>query len=193
MIVDLYLPYNTYDDGDFDTAHQMSNDEFFDLMEKEERVSKNIANDFVNNRRFNVRNAASFNAAKDHNEGKVRTIHAEADIDWADGEKMSVDDIVSACVGGDVGAIIVKFNPDNMDEEFEEDINFWNEEHESINEYVDKMGEDWAFSNEPVRNVSIEYLNKAGEKKSAEMVNCRILEKESLISYVILYERLRFK
>ena len=192
MKIKLGLPYNTYDDGDFDSKSEMTDDEFFDRLEREESMSKGIANDFVMGRRFNTRGAASFNAAARHNEGKVRVVHAEADISGPDGEEVTVDSLVSMCVNPDVGVFRVIFNPDEMDEEFEENLNFWNEEHVSINSYIDKMGEDWVFTNEPVRNLRIDYLNKAGEEKHAEIVNCRILDKESITNYLILFDKITF-
>lgn len=194
MIVKLYLPYNTYDDGDFDSDVKMTNDEYFAKMREEEIRNRNVAFDFVNGRRYNRQMSdASWNEGVRHNDGKVRFISAECILHNDEDQEKTVDDFVSECVAQDVGISILHFDMDKIDEEFEEEMNLWDEEHRSINQYVDKMGEDWVFKNEPVKNLRVEYLNKVGEKQYAEMVNCRILEKMSITSYAILYEKITFE
>jgi len=192
MGIKIYLPYNQYDDEDFDSDMNMSNDEFFSRLEREEQMSKNTAIDFFNQDRSRYKNAASFNAAVAHKDARVRYSVASATISNAEENDMSVDDIVSECVKQTVGAVILDFDYDNMDEEFESDLKQWSNEHDSINEYVDKLGEDWVFANEPSKNFRIMYLNKVGEEKYADIVNCRIIEKRGMSTYVIVYDKMTF-
>ena len=194
MKAKLYFPYNTYDDGDFDSDVKMSNDEYFDAMRQEEIRNRNVAFDFVNGRRYNRQiTDASWNEGVRHNDGKVRLISAECVIHNEEDKDKTVDDFVKECVAQDVGISIVHFDMDNLDEEFEEELNIWNDEHSNINSYIDKMGEDWVFKNEPVKNIRLEYINNANEKKYAEMVNCRILEKMNISTYAFLYDKITFE
>ena len=194
MKIKLYLPYNTYDDGDFDSKYEMSNDEYFSKMEEENMRNKNIAFDYVNGKRYNTQvTDASWNAGRRYNEGKVRFISAECILhNDEDGDK-TVDDFVADCVSQEVGISIAHFLMDAMDEEFEEELNLWNEEHKKINEYIDNMGEDWVFRNEPTKNLRVEYVNNSGETKFAEIVNCRILEKMNKATYALLYDKITFE
>lgn len=194
MKIKLYLPYNTYDDGDFDSKYEMSNDEYFSKMEEENMRNKNIAFDYVNGKRYNTQvTDASWNAGRRYNEGKVRFISAECILhNDEDGDK-TVDDFVADCVSQEVGISIAHFLMDAMDEEFEEELNLWNEEHNKINEYINNMGEDWVFRNEPTKNLRVEYINNSGETKFAEIVNCRILEKMNKATYALLYDKITFE
>ena len=194
MKIKLYLPYNTYDDGDFDTGYNMSNDQYFDMMREEESHSKNVAFDYVNGRRYNrKRGDASWNTGVVHKDGKSRLISADCVLHDDEDKDKTVDALVTECVSQDVGISVIHLDMDSIDEEFEEELNMWNDEHVNINQYKDKMGEEWVFKNEPVKNVFIEYVNNANETKYAEIINCRILEKMNIATYALLYDKITFK
>ena len=194
MRAKLYMPYNTYDDGDFDSDVKMSNDEYFDMMREDEMRNRNVAFDYVNGRRYNRKQGdASWNAGVVHNEGKVRLISADCVIHDDEDKDKTVDALVTECVSQDVGLSVIHLDMDNIDEEFEQEVNMWVDEHNNINQYKDKMGEEWVFRNEPVKNIFVEYVNNAGETKYAEIVNSRILEKMNIATYAILYDKITFK
>lgn len=194
MKIKLYLPYNTYDDGDFDTGYNMSNDQYFDMMREEENHSKNVAFDYVNGRRYNRKQGdASWNTGVIHKDGKSRLISADCVLHDDEDKDKTVDALVTECVSQDVGISVIHLDMDSIDEEFEEELNMWNDEHVNINQYKDKMGEEWVFKNEPVKNVFIEYVNNANETKYAEIINCRILEKMNIATYALLYDKITFK
>jgi len=77
-----------------------------------------------------------------------------------------------------------------MDEEFEEDYNFWVDEHESLNQYKDKLGEEKIWENEPTRTFYVEFLNKANETKYVRFENCKIIDKGDDDEYAILAEKI---
>ena len=194
MKVKLYLPYNIYDDGDFDSSISMSNDEFFDLMREDEERNRNVAYDYVNGKRYHQKQGdASWNAGVIHKDGKSRLISADCVLHDDEDNDKTVDALVAECVAQDVGISIIHIDMDNIDEEFESELNMWNDEHNSINQYKDKMGEDWVFNNEPTKSIYLEFINKAGESKFAEFVNCRILEKMNIATYALLYDKIIFK
>lgn len=191
MIVKLYLPYNTYDDGDFDSSYQMSDDEYFDRINKEEERSKTVHLDLMNKNRQNYANTASFGMPVKHDE-KVKLSMCEVSIADDEGKDIGVDGLVEECVKQDVGAMTLRFNLDDADDEFLEDVNLWSRDHEEINQYMDKMGEDWVFRNEPIRNFKGEYVNKANEVKYFEMHNCRIFDKTDACTFVVIYDKITF-
>ena len=106
------------------------------------------------------------------------------------GSDETVDNLITSCVSQDVVVNIVKFNRDSMDEEFEEDYNFWVDEHNKINSYKDAIGEDKAWENEPTRTFYGEFLNNAGETKFVRFENCKIIDKGEDDEYAILSEKI---
>ena len=194
MKATLYIEMENYEDGDFDVSNNYykSDEEFFDAMDKENKKYSNVAYDAISGlgnlsnkkvAKFGNQNNFSKNAA-------TNNYKSEAIILNENGEDETVDNLISNCVSQDVVVNIIKFNRDNMDEEFEEDFNFWIDDHNNINKYKDKLGEDKVFENEPTRNFKVEFLNNANETKYAMMVNCKVLEQEGNDEYAILAEKI---
>ena len=192
MKVKLLLPYNQYDDEDFESSYNMSNEEFFSRLEKEESVSQNIAYDYVNMDRSRYKNAASFNQGVSQRDARLRFSMCEATLKDGEGNELTVDELVGECVRQDVGALIIEMNLDASDEEFESDMKMWFDEHDSINSYESKLGEDWVFKHEPSKNLKVEYLNKANEVQFCDIINCRIVEKTSSSTFAIVYDKIIF-
>ena len=194
MKVTLYIEMENYEDGDFDVSNNYykSDEEFFDAMDRENKKYSNVAYDAVsglgnlsNNStaKFGLQNKGTKNAL-------TNNYKSEAIILNENGEDETVDGLITNCVSQDVVVNIIKFNRDNMDEEFEEDFNFWIDDHNNINQYKDKLGEDKVWQNEPTRNLKIEFINNANETKYAMYVNCKILEQEGNDEYAILAEKI---
>ena len=76
-----------------------------------------------------------------------------------------------------------------MSDEIYENIRFWESDHVNINRYIDKLGEDKVWENEPKRNLMIEFLNKANETKRIDLHNCRLIEINGS-EYTILAEKI---
>jgi len=192
MKVKLLLPYNQYDDEDFESSYNMSNDEFFSRLEKEESVSQNIAYDYVNMDRSRYRNAASFNQGVPQRDAKLRFSSSQAVLKHDGGTELTIDELVHECVNQDVGALIIEIDLDSIEEEFESELKMWLDEHDSINSYESKLGEDWVFEHEPSKNIKVEYLNKANEVQYCDIINCRIVEKTSSSTFAIVYDKIIF-
>ena len=194
MNVTLYLEMENYEDGDFDISNDYykSDEEFFDAMDRENKRYSNVAYDAVSGLgNLSNRNVAKFgNQNKGGKNATTNNYKSEVIILNENGEDETVDNLISNCVSQDVVVNIIKFNRDNMDEEFEEDFNFWIDEHNNINQYKDKLGEDKVWENEPIRNFKVEFLNNANETKYAMMVNCKVLEQEGNDEYAILAEKI---
>ncbi len=194
MRATLYIEMENYEDGDFDISNDYykSDEEFFDAMDRENKKYSNVAYDAVNG----LGNLSNKNTAKFLNQKTAQknistnNYKSEAIILNENGEDETVDGLVTNCVSQDVVVNIIKFNRDSMDEEFEEDYNFWVDEHEKLSEYKDKLGEDKIWQNEPTRTFYVEFLNKANETKYVRFENCKILDKGENDEYAVLSEKI---
>ena len=203
MNVTLYIEMENYEDGDFDISNDYykSDEEFFDAMDRENKKYSGVTKDslwYIENKRRGIvttfestskdsKNATFRSLSKNAKENNYKS---EAIILNEKGEDETVDNLITNCVSQDVVVNIIKFNRDSMDEEFEEDFNFWVDEHKNISKYKDKIGEDKVFENEPTRNFKVEFKNNANETKYAMYVNCKILEEEGNDEYAILAEKI---
>ena len=192
MEVTLYIELEGYDDGDFDISNDYykSDDDFFNAMDVENKKYSELVYNAVSRDGFNTKSAKFGSTYKTTKNAKVNNYKSEAIILNENGEDETVDNLITNCVSQDVVVNIIKFNRDKMDEEFEEDFNFWVDDHNNINQYKDKLGEDKVWENEPTRNLKVEFINNAGETKYAMYVNCKLLEKEGNDEYAILAEKM---
>ena len=194
MTVTLYLKLEGFDDGDFDIRNDYykSDDEFFDAMDAENKKFSNVAYDAISNFGNNINNKTAklnFSKAQSKN-AKENNYRSEALLFDENGNDETVDNIISNALSQDVVINIIKFNRDSMDEEFEEDYNFWINDHEKLNQYKDKLGEEKVWKNEPTRTFYVEFLNKANETKYVRFENCKILKKGDEDEYAVLSEKI---
>lgn len=194
MNVTLYIKLEGFDDGDFDMRNDYykSDDEFFDAMDKENKKFSNVAYDAISNLgNISNKKAAKFgNLSNSAKNAKENNYKSEALLFDENGNDETVDNLITNCFSQDVVINIVKFNRESMDEEFEEDYNFWIDEHNNINSYKNKLSDDKIWENEPTRTFYVEFLNKANETKYARFENCKILDKGDDDEYAILAEKI---
>lgn len=191
MNVKVYLLIDSYDDGDFDVSntYYKSDDEYFAKMREEEQMYSNVAYDVVSNLGNNSKGRTSgFQINNTYKEDKARYFSCPAELYDADHNDETVDNLISYCFNNDVVINTIAFNMDEMDDEIYENIRFWESDHVNINKYIDKLGEDKVWENEPKRNLMIEFINKANEIKRINFHNCRIIEINGN-EYTILSER----
>jgi hypothetical protein len=188
----LYIELEGYDDGDFDVSNDYykSDEEFFDIMDKDVKKYSNAVYNAMSRDGFNSSSANLGSLYKTTKNAKANNYKSEAIILDETGKDETVDNLIANCVSQDVVVNIIRFNRDKMDEEFEEDFNFWIDDHNNINQYKDKLGEDKVWENEPTRNLKVEFINNAGETKYAMYVNCKVLEQEGNDEYAILAEKI---
>ena len=194
MKITIYLKLEGFNDGDFDIRNDYykSDDEFFDAMDAENKKFSNVAYDAISNLGNNINNKTAklnFSKAQSKN-AKENNYRSEALLFDENGNDETVDNIISNALSQDVVINIIKFNRDSMDEEFEEDYNFWISDHEKLSQYKDKLGEDKVWKNEPTRTFYVEFLNKANEIKYVRFENCKILEKGDEDEYAVLSEKI---
>ena len=194
MKVTLYLKLEGFDDGDFDVSNNYyeSDEAFFDAMDRENKKYSNVAFDAISNLGNNIKNkTAKFsNKRTNGKNAKENNYKSEALLLDESGKDETVDNLITNSLTQDVVVNIIKFNRESMDEEFEEDYNFWVDEHESLNQYKDKLGEEKIWENEPTRTFYVEFLNKANETKYVRFENCKIIDKGDNDEYAILAEKI---
>ena len=195
MKVNIYIKLENYNDGDFDVSNDYykSDEDFFNAMDKENKKYSNVAYEALSNL-GNIVKEKTVNYGSLSNSTKsavANNYKSEAILLDENGKDETVDNIIKNCFSNDVVINIIKFNRDSMDEEFEEDYNFWVDEHNSINQYKDKIGEDKVWKNEPTRTLYIEFLNNANEKTYVMFENCKILDKGDMDEYAILAEKVK--
>lgn len=193
MKVTLYLKLEGFDDGDFDVSNNYyeSDDAFFDAMDRENKKYSNVAFDAISNLGNNIKNKiAKFSNRTNGKNAKENNYKSEALLLDESGKDETVDNLITNSLTQDVVVNIIKFNRESMDEEFEEDYNFWVDEHESLNQYKDKLGEEKIWENEPTRTFYVEFLNKANETKYVRFENCKIIDKGDNDEYAILAEKI---
>ena len=196
MNVTLYIKLEGFDDGDFDMSNDYykSDDDFFDAMDKENRKYSGVTKDALWHISMkNNKKTANFGSLSNSSKNaKENNYKSEALLLDENGNDETVDNLISNALSQDVVVNIIKFNRDAMDEEFEEDYNFWIEEHENLNnpKYKDALGEEKVWLNEPTRTFYVEFLNKANETKYVRFENCKILDKGDEDEYAILAEKI---
>lgn len=193
MNVTLYIKLEGFNDGDFDMRNDYykSDDEFFDVMDRENKKYSNVAYDAIGNLGNNIgKKTAKFNLSTNSKNAKEDNYKSEALLFDENGNDETVDNLITNCVSQDVVINIIKFNRDSMDEEFEEDYNFWIDEHEKLSQYKDALGENKIWENEPTRTLYVEFINKANETKYARFENCKILQKGDEDEYAVLAEKI---
>lgn len=201
MNITVYLPYYEYNDNDFevDKDYYKSNDEYFNAIRENIQSTRNDViqgmNNYMNNgsvKAYKDEYGQTYRYAnKEHeNEDKVAYSKCEALIYDSNGKEETVDNFISDYVSKEMQLYVFKFNLDTADEEFEQEVNLWTTEHNKIQKYNER-DEDWVFENEPIRNIKIKFTNNANEEKYAELVNCKLMEKQSLNIYVVLVEEIK--
>lgn len=123
------------------------------------------------------------------NEDKVDYTECEAILCDKNGNDKTVDGFISDYVSQDVQLYVLKFNLDDCEPDFEEELNLWYTEHNNIQKCSDKHSNEWILKNEPKVDVFIEFKNKANETKYAKLANCKIMEKQKFNIYILLVEQ----
>ena len=201
MNITVYLPYYEYNDNDFevDKDYYKSNDEYFNAIRENIQSTRNDViqgmNNYMNNgsvKAYKDEYGQTYRYANKEREGedKVAYSKCEALIYDSNGKEETVDNFISDYVSKEMQLYVFKFNLDTSDEEFEQELNLWTTEHNKIQKYNER-DEDWVFENEPIRNIKIKFTNNANEEKYAELVNCKLMEKQSLNIYVVLVEEIK--
>ena len=106
------------------------------------------------------------------------------------GSKDTVDGFIDKFAKQEQFLEIVEFNLDTVEEEFETEVSLWVKEHNNINQYADKLGEDWVLAKEPKRNIKVQFKNNASQDVYAVLEDCKIMDIIEDNSFILYVERI---
>ena len=199
MEVTFYLPYYDYNDGAFDVDNAYYNEEEYAKAMSEE-YNKN--KDIVYNSMMDFKNGSrglfegtdgkvyKFGEKASQNEEKVAYSSCNGMLYDVNGSDETVDGFIEKFARQKQLLEIVEFDLDSSEEEFETELTLWKREHNKINQYIDKLGEDWVLAREPKRNLKVHFKNNANEDIYAVLVDCRIMETVNDGSFVVFVEKI---
>lgn len=200
METTLYLPYYDYNDGAFDVSNNYyDSNEYAKKMKEEYDKSKDVVynsiQDFKNGSQDVFGGGGEqtymFGQKTSQKQDKIAYSSCEGVMYNTDGKDYTVDDIITRFAKQESFMCILELNMDTSEEEFETEFSLWMKEHTNINKYKEKSGEEWAWVNEPKRNIKIKFQNNADETILAILENCKIVDKADYGTYVVYVERIR--
>lgn len=199
MEVTLYLPYYDYNDGAFDVNNDYYNEEdYINAVSNEYNKNKDI----VFNSMLDAKNGSGslvqgsdgqtykFGQQTAQSEEKVAYSKCEGVLWDIGGSKDTVDGFIDKFAKQEQFLEIVEFNLDTVEEEFETEVSLWVKEHNNINQYADKLGEDWVLAKEPKRNIKVQFKNNANQDVYAVLEDCKIMDIIEDNSFILYVERI---
>lgn len=199
MEVTLYLPYYDYNDGAFDVNNDYYNEEdYINAVSNEYNKNKDI----VFNSMLDAKNGSGslvqgsdgqtykFGQQTAQSEEKVAYSKCEGVLWDIGGSKDTVDGFIDKFAKQEQFLEIVEFNLDTVEEEFETEVSLWVKEHNNINQYADKLGEDWVLAKEPKRNIKVQFKNNASQDVYAVLEDCKIMDIIEDNSFILYVERI---
>ena len=199
MEVTLYLPYYDYNDDAFNASDEYYGDgEYTNAIADEFNRSKDV----VYNSMVNAKNGQGslvsgmdghtykFGQKTSQSEDKVSYSSCKATLYDEDGEDDTVDGVITKFAKQTPFMEMVEFNLDTVEEEFEGEMNVWSREHNKINSYRQKAGDEWVASKEPKRNVKMHFKNKAGEDIYAVLEDCKIMDNSERNNWILYVSRI---
>ena len=200
MEVKLYMPYYDYNDGAFD----VSND-YYDENEYVKKISEeyNKNKDVVFNSMIDAKNGTGsllmgtegnmykFGASLPQKEDKVAYSSCESILYDANGNDETVDGLIGHFAKQESFVEMLEFNMDTSEEEFETEVSLWKREHNNINKYKNYKGEEWAWINEPKRNIKMQFKNNANEVLYSILEGCKIMDILEDGTLIVLIEKIK--
>ena len=199
MEVTLYLPYYDYNDGAFDVNNDYYNEEdYINAVSSEYNKNKDI----VFNSMLDAKNGSGslvqgsdgqtykFGQQTAQSEEKVAFSKCEGILLDVDGEDETVDKFIEKFARQEQFLEIIEFNLDTVEEEFETEVSLWVKEHNNINQYADKLGEEWVLAKEPKRNIKVQFKNNANQDVYAVLEDCKIMDIVDDNMFAIFVERI---
>jgi hypothetical protein len=123
-------------------------------------------------------------------EDKVSYSSCKATLYDEDGEDDTVDGLITKFAQGVSFMEMAEFDLDSVEEEFEAEMNVWSREHNKINSYRAKAGDQWVASKEPKRNLKMAFKYNAGEMTYAVLENCKIMDNSERDNWILYVERI---
>lgn len=202
MKVTLYLPYYDYNDGDFDVSNDYykSNEDYFNAMQQNVQQTRSAVIDSMSNymnggsmRDYQTSDGQTyrFGQQTSQNEDKVAYMQCEATLYNEEGKDEKVDEFIEDYVSNDVQLYILNLDLDSSEEDFEQRLICGQLNTITSKSILILRVMTGILDNEPKRNIKLKFINNANEEKFAELVNCKIMEKQGMNIYVVLAEEIK--
>lgn len=175
MRATIYLPYNDYNGYNFDIGNDYYSNGGYE---------KALQDNFLNEKNPNV-------SSLSRNEEKTNYTTCECELFNEYMSEESVDSLITYAVSSDVNVIVVKFDFNTFEEEFETELKLWIQTHNKINGNI-HLSDDEKFQNEPKRTFKICFKNLKNEDTYLEFCDCKLLEPIGNDGYAMLIERINF-
>lgn len=200
MEAKVYLQYIAYDDNLFSVSEDYYKDEneYINAITEDYDRNKDIVTNSVldmmegSGRLYSGAdgNTYAFGQKTPQKEEKYSYAKCDCVIFNENGGDESVDEIISKMVSQQPVIYMFELDRDTSDEEFEEELRVWVNDHNGINQYKPFKGEQWAWTNEPLRDVKVSFKNKRDETVNMKLCDCRILDIVDDSSYILYIERM---
>lgn len=198
MEVTLYMPYYGATDDANDMGDYYQGDEYIKQMKEMYESTKDTVFETMLDANRGSTNALigtdgqmyKFMEKTPQNEGKVVYLPSSCALYNGDGKEETVDGIITYFARQEAFVEMFVFDVKSMDEDLESELSVWNQEHRGVNSYVAKKGDEWAWANEPVRDLKMEFKNNAGETLYALLHECKIMDKVDNDSYILFVKRI---
>ncbi len=200
MEAKIYLQYSDYNDDLFSMKgdYYKNDQEYMDAMTEDYNKNKDIVTNSVLDM---LEGSGSLYSGVDGNtyvfgqktpqkEEKYSYAKCDCVIFNENGEDETVDSLISNMVSQQPTVYMFELDMGSTEEEFEEELRMWVNEHNGITQYSNFYGDDWVFANEPTRNVRISFQNKRGDEINMILVDCKILDILHNSSYILYIERI---
>ena len=187
MRAKILIPYYDYDNINFDVNdNYYKGNEYEDTLISSNNRDKDIINDYIlsNNKVHKDSTSIKFFSIKNKaNDENLLYTSCYCDVcNEYDMKSMSLEDF-KMFENVDNNILIVKFDFNTIEEEFETDLKMWLDEHNKINSY--DLDDEWKFKNEPFKDLVLEVDNL-----KYNLENCKILDSYE-DKFIIFIEKIK--
>jgi hypothetical protein len=200
MNAELYLSYSDYNDDGFQIKDNPygSEDDYTNKITEEYNKTKDIVYNSVLDAKNGVRGALlgadgqtyKFGTKVSTNADKVAYTKCNGTLYNENGELETVDGIIDRFAQQKTFIEMIELDLDSIEEEFETDFLMWIKEHKSIDDYKQKLGEEWSWLHEPIKDLRILFKNKANQDVYAVFENCKVMDVVDEKTFIFFIEKM---
>lgn len=190
MIAKLYIPYYGYNESANDIENAFDRDGgYISALMDEYNKSKDIVYNAVKDGTLMAGSPKDykFGQRSSEQDDKVSFIGCKCKLFNDEMGDESVDGIVTHFAKQESFMCVAYLDLDEIDEDYESELSLWINEHNNVNKYAEKMGDDWVLANEPTKDLKMSFINNANEEIKCLLRGCRIIdviEKGQLVLFI---------
>jgi hypothetical protein len=200
MNAELYLSYSDYNDDGFQIKDNPygSEDDYTNKITEEYNKTKDIVYNSVLDAKNGVRGTLlgadgqtyKFGTKVSTNADKVAYTKCNGTLYNENGELETVDGIIDRFAQQKTFIEMIELDLDSIEGEFETDFLMWIKEHKSIDGYKRKLGEEWCWIHEPIKDLRLVFKNKANQDVYAVFENCKVMDVVDEKTFIFFIEKM---